>query len=601
MKSGREVTGIKDIRTKSEKKPKVRSGSARMPKELARTAALQAKEKAGRPIRVADGMEDSMDQSTEESPNEYAAAKVSSAGGWTGSHAMETAYAGGKKLAVKTREKAQEKRRQGFAAEEDFQTKAFGGRAEGKDAGERADTSKANTPKAGQRSAARKTGQEGAERKIRTRKMQRTGVKTSAKRTVKTPPRSIKTSPYARAGTQAQQVMKQKQRAEKAAKTAKQAAVRSAKAAKNPKKAAKAAAKGTAAAAKAGVVAVKSLVAGLGTVGVIIVLVLIIAVGIIGGALSASDSSSSPQPLSKEVLSYTAVIKKYAGQYGIPEYVPVIQAIMMQESGGQGTDPMQASECPCNTRFPQKPGGITDPDYSIQAGIQYYARCISGAGCMGPQDMERLKLSLQGYNYGNGYISWAVKNYGGYSEANARQFSEEQAEAHGWSSYGDPEYVPHVLRYYSAGNPFDGLFGNSQIVSVAKAEIGNEGGEKFWSWYGFNSHVSWCACFVSWCGEQCGFIQSGAMPKFSLCTDGVKWFKDKGKWQGRGYTPTPGTVIFFDWQENGKRDGESDHVGIVEKCEKGIVYTIEGNSGDAVKQNHYPVDSASILGYGILN
>ncbi len=217
MKSGREVTGIKDIRTKSEKKPKVRSGSARMPKELARTAALQAKEKAGRPIRVADGMEDSMDQSTEESPNEYAAAKVSSAGGWTGSHAMETAYAGGKKLAVKTREKAQEKRRQGFAAEEDFQTKAFGGRAEGKDAGERADTSKANTPKAGQRSAARKTGQEGAERKIRTRKMQRTGVKTSAKRTVKTPPRSIKTSPYARAGTQAQQVMKQKQRAEKAA------------------------------------------------------------------------------------------------------------------------------------------------------------------------------------------------------------------------------------------------------------------------------------------------------------------------------------------------------------------------------------------------
>lgn len=96
-------------------------------------------------------------------------------------------------------------------------------------------------------------------------------------------------------------------------------------------------------------------------------------------------------------------------------------------------------------------------------------------------------------------------------------------------------------------------------------------------------------------------IQSGAMPKFSLCTDGVKWFKENGKWQDRGYTPTPGTIIFFDWQENGRRDGESDHVGIVEKCEKGVVYTIEGNSGDAVKQNHYLVDSASILGYGILH
>lgn len=514
MKNGREATDIKDIRTKSEKKPKVRSGSARMPKELARTAALQAKEKAGRITRVTDGIEDSMVQSTEESPHEYAATKISSAGRWTGSHAMGAAYAGGKKLAVKTREKAQEKRRQGFAAGEDFQTKESGGRAEGKEAGERADISKADTPKAGQRSAARKAGQEGAEGKIRTRKIQRTGVKDSAKRTVKTAPRSVKVSPYSRAGMQAQHAMKQKHRAEKAAKRAKQAAVQSAKAAKNTQKAAKATIKGTVTVVRAGVAAAKSLVAVLGVAGTAIVLVLVIAVGIIGGALSASDSSSSPQPLSKEVLSYTAVIKKYAGQYGIPEYVPVIQAIMMQESGGQGTDPMQASECPCNTRFPKKPGGITDPDYSIQAGIQYYAGCISGAGCMGPQDMERLKLSLQGYNYGNGYISWAVKNYGGYSEANARQFSEEQAKAHGWSGYGDPEYVPHVLRYYSAGNPFDGLFGNSRIVSVAKAEIGNEGGEKFWLWYGFNSHVSWCACFVSWCGEQCGLIQSGAMPKF---------------------------------------------------------------------------------------
>ena len=238
MKSGREVTGIKDIKTKNEKKPKVRSGSARMPKELARTAALQAKEKAGRLTRVADGMEDSMVPSTEESPQEYAATKVSSIGRWTGSHAIGAAYAGGKKLAVKNYEKVREKRRQDFASGEDFQTKASGGRAEGKDAGERADT-----PKAGQRSAARKAGQENAERKIRTRKMQRTGVKTSAKRTVKTPPRSIKTSPYARAGTQAQQAMKQKQRAEKAAKTAKQAAVRSARATKNTKKAAKAAAR----------------------------------------------------------------------------------------------------------------------------------------------------------------------------------------------------------------------------------------------------------------------------------------------------------------------------------------------------------------------
>lgn len=594
VENGKEVTDIKDIRTKSEKKPKERSFSARMAKEVSRTVALEAKEKAVRLTRVAEGIEDSMDKSTEESPHEYATTKVSSAGTWTGSHAMGAAFDRGKKLAIKTREKAQEKRRQGSVAEKDFLEKVSGGKTE-----ERGNGKKTVTRKAEQQSAVHKAGQT-TEGKIRTREIRRIGMKKSAKHTVKSNPRSIKISPYSKVGAQAQQAMEQKHQAEKAAKTAKQTAIQSAKAAKNTQKAAKTTVRGTVTAAKAGMAALKSFVAGLGTVGIIIVLVLIIVVGIIGGALSASDSSSSSQPLSKEVLSYTSVIRKYANQNGIPEYVPVIQAIMMQESGGRGTDPMQASECPCNTRFPKRPGGITDPDYSIQAGIQYYAGCINGAGCMGPKDMERLRLSLQGYNYGNGYIPWAIKNYGGYSEANARKFSEEQAKAHGWSSYGDPEYVPHVLRYYSAGNPFDGLFGNSQIISVAKAEIGNEGGKKFWSWYGFDSHVSWRACFVSWCGDRCGFIQSGVMPKFSLCTDGVRWFKDNGKWQGRGITPTPGMIIFFDWQENGKRDGESDHVGIVEKCEKGIVYTIEGNSGDAVKRNNYPIDSASILGYGIL-
>ena len=45
--------------------------------------------------------------------------------------------------------------------------------------------------------------------------------------------------------------------------------------------------------------------------------------------------------------------------------------------------------------------------------------------------MDKLKLSLQGYNYGNGYISWAIRNHGGYSEANALQFSQKQAAAHG--------------------------------------------------------------------------------------------------------------------------------------------------------------------------
>ena len=99
--------------------------------------------------------------------------------------------------------------------------------------------------------------------------------------------------------------------------------------------------------------------------------------------------------------------------------------------------------------------------------------------------------------------------------------------------------------------------------------------------------------FASWCADQCGYLESGIIPKFSLCSDGVNWFKGKGQWQDKNYEPQAGDLIFFDWGS----DGSIDHVGIVEKCENGTVYTVEGNSGDACKQQSYPVGSNSIYGY----
>ena len=140
------------------------------------------------------------------------------------------------------------------------------------------------------------------------------------------------------------------------------------------------------------------------------------------------------------------------------------------------------------------------------------------------------------------------------------------------------------------------LYGSSQMVSVAMTQLGNEGGQKFWSWYGFGSREEWCACFVSWCADRCGLIENGTFPRFSLCSAGMSWFQANGKWQENTYQPSPGTIIFFDW--NG--DGNPDHVGIVEKCENGRVHTVEGNSGDAVRQRNYVVDNIKILGYGII-
>ena len=141
--------------------------------------------------------------------------------------------------------------------------------------------------------------------------------------------------------------------------------------------------------------------------------------------------------------------------------------------------------------------------------------------------------------------------------------------------------------------------GDGEIVTVALSQVGNIGGDPYWSWYGFGSRVEWCACFVSWCANECGYIEAGVIPKFAACTSqGVPWFQERGLWQDNSYEPRPGDIIFFDWDEGGQ-DGQSDHVGIVEKVENGRVYTIEGNSGDSVRQNSYPIGYYEIYGYGV--
>ena len=141
------------------------------------------------------------------------------------------------------------------------------------------------------------------------------------------------------------------------------------------------------------------------------------------------------------------------------------------------------------------------------------------------------------------------------------------------------------------------------IVAVAMSQIGNVGGEPYWSWYGFGSRVEWCACFVSWCANECGYIDNGIIPKFAGCVNGVQWFKDRGQWADNSAQPTPGMIIFFDWDSpngaSGPQDGLSDHVGIVEKVENGRVYTIEGNTSDSCNRRDYPLGYYEILGYGI--
>ena len=567
---------LKDIKEKVwDKNPKIRNPASRLPKELVRSAMLETKEKS----RMAA---DKVGRETgEESPVEYDGNRIERAEQRVGKESTSAAYRGGKKLAVKTYEKlkAQKQKQRETATSPLEGETGVGG----------------TSTQAGHTMA--KKGRTEATRSIKLKPEAEKTIKEAGNRTVKTAPRVVKTSLISskKVKTHAALQKKQAQKSMKAAREAKWATIHSVQTAKQSAKTAKATGRGLKAMAEAAAHAVKAAFAALMAGGGAVFVVLILIVGLIGGAAFLGNSQSS-EVLSAEVLAHTPAIQKYASEFGIPEYVSAIQAIMMQESGGRGTDPMQASECPYNTQYPNTPGAIQDADYSIKVGIQYYADCVREAGCQSPQDMDKLKLSWQGYNYGNGYISWALEKFGGYSEANALQFSQEQAAAHGWSGYGDPEYVPHVMRYYSGGGWFAGLFGNGQLVTIAKSQLGNEGGEKFWSWWGFTERQEWCACFVSWCADQAGLIQKEAVPKFSVCTDGVAWFQAKGKWQSGGSVPTPGTIIFFDWNH----DGASDHVGIVESCDGTTVHTIEGNSGDAVKQNSYTVNSRFILGYGLV-
>ena len=556
----------------------------------------------------------------ENSPTEYAADKVSHASGRIKDEGIHQFNKQGQKNAQITREnigKAKDKiadfkaKRAKKAAEQKTMRNKAGQnamRTMGQD-GLQEIQGTASRPAVSAASAKTETPQTAANSLIKTRQQGKwtikttarnaeKTVKTTAKGTVKATEKGVKTAK----ATSKTAIKTTEQTAKAAQKTAKASAKAAQKAAQTAKATAKATAEATKATVKATIAAVRAIIAGTkalisaliagGWIAVVIILIVVLlgcAVSLFGGG---SDSTSYT-PVSAEVEAYTPLIQKYAKQYGIPEYVELIKAVMMQESGGKGSDPMQAAEGSFNKKYPHEPNGIKDPEYSIECGVQELKAALVSAEVENPIDMERIKLALQGYNFGNGYISWAKTNYGGYSYANAVEFSAMQAQRLGWEKYGDTQYPAHVLRYYPYGRAFTSG-GNQAIVEVALTQLGNEGGQPYWSWYGFGGRVEWCACFASWCADQCGYLESGIVPKFSLCSDGVNWFKGKGQWQDKNYEPQAGDLIFFDWGS----DGSIDHVGIVEKCENGTVYTVEGNSGDACKQQSYPVGSSSIYGYG---
>ena len=160
--------------------------------------------------------------------------------------------------------------------------------------------------------------------------------------------------------------------------------------------------------------------------------------------------------------SYRSDVEQVAAKYDMSAYVDLILALMMQESSGQGTDPMQSSEGAYNTQYPQQPNGITDPSYSISCGIQELKYALDKSGCTGPADLPHIRLALQAYNFGtdsyfsylekNGETSWTTESAQAFAQmaSGGRQRDEDDPlhDPAGPWDYGDQYYPDHVLRYY---------------------------------------------------------------------------------------------------------------------------------------------------------
>ncbi len=149
--------------------------------------------------------------------------------------------------------------------------------------------------------------------------------------------------------------------------------------------------------------------------------------------------------------------------------------------------------------------------------------------------------------------------------------------------------------FYSDGKMAD--TGNQTIVVKALSQLGQEGGKPYWTWWGSSYRFEWCACFVSWCANQCGYTAKQNCIEFISCRVGINWFKDHSQWKGKNYIPKSGDFIFFDWEP----DGVADHVGIVDYYEDGYVYTVEGNSDDKVRKKSYSIKSENIFGFAAPN
>jgi len=427
-------------------------------------------------------------------------------------------------------------------------------------------------------------------------------IKTVGKGSAKTAQKTVKTAEQT-AKTSIKTTKQAAKAAQKTAQATAKAAQRAAQAAKATAKAVatgvKAAVKATIAAVKAIIAATKALIAAIaagGWIAVVVIIVICLIALLLGSVFgiffSGEDSGTG--------MSMQTVVQEINTEYDtkLQAEKDAVTYDVLEMSGSRAVwkDVLAVYAVKTNTDQdnPQEVATMDDGKKQILTDIFWEMNQISSR----TESKTETQISETDDGHGNIVQTETTVTHTYLYITVSHKTVDEMAAQYGFNQE-QKDYLAELLKDENNSMWSAVLYGISyssdQIVTVALSQVGNVGGEPYWSWYGFNSRVEWCACFVSWCANECGYIDTGVIPKFAGCVNGVQWFKDRGQWLDGSAEPVPGMIIFFDWDS----DGESDHVGIVEKVENGIVYTVEGNSGDSCRINQYFVGHYEILGYGV--
>lgn len=435
-------------------------------------------------------------------------------------------------------------------------------------------------------------------------------IKTAGKGTAKTAQKTVKTAEQtskAAIKTSQQTAKAAKKGAEATAKAAQKTAQAAKATAKAVAAAVKAAAKATVAAVKAIIVAVKSLVAAIvagGWVAVVVIIVLCLVgliVGSVFGIFFSGEDSGTGQSMQTVV---REINEDYDTRLQAEKSSVSYDVLEMSGSRAVWKDVLAVYSVKLNTDpdNPQEVATMDDSKKQLLKDIFWEMNEISSRS----ETKSHTEITETDDGHGNIVETETTVTEVFLYITVSHKTVDEMADKYGFNEE-QRSYLADLLQDKNNMLWAQVLYGigysDDQIVAVAYSQVGNVGGEPYWSWYGFGSRVEWCACFVSWCANECGYIDAGVIPKYAGCVNGVQWFKDRGQWMDGADEPVPGMIIFFDWDSpngsSGPQDGLSDHTGIVVKVENGIVYTVEGNSGDSCRERQYSVGYYEILGYGV--